>query len=510
MFRSKFAYAVAACCAAPAITHASSLVPPVVQPSPLTLQIREVATLEYDRGSRYNIAAPVTVGGQIYVADQFNGDVYRRNGTGFDRVFDGDITPPDGLELSGTNRIINVSRGGTDDTLYVAFTVRGPDPTDLPDIDVRPLPSPVIEPCCDPSRDIDIYRVGTDAEDAIGVTSSTDLQIIYRYDLDPVTGTLDSSDPTPIVALEVQNGGRAHPGGGMLTLPDGRLLFATGDNLPTGTNGRRAAQDEGEHVSKLLIIDPEADRDARVTVAAKGLRNTQSLQYTDASQTAVAFGDIGGGIAEEINMVGVADLLDTTTVESFGWGEASGGRAREGTFYIGPGAAYGGFGPVALGEAPLSEAGFLQPYAQVGREGAPFVAVTGPVTLATSFDTIVSVFSDLSLGRLYGTTAPLSDINAPVFDVRLIDMDGDLTSLRELGARNPNVLGRAEPRFFKFADGTAGVLLERTGGIYALTQVANVPLPASGLLLGAGILVFAVSRRRATQTRSADTRVQEI
>lgn len=89
-----------------------------------------------------------------------------------------------------------------------------PDPSDLPDIDVLPLPAPLIEPCCDPPRDVDIYRIGTDAEDATGVSSATDLQIIYCCDLDPTTGAPDSSDPTPVVALEVQNGGRAHPGVG--------------------------------------------------------------------------------------------------------------------------------------------------------------------------------------------------------------------------------------------------------------------------------------------------------
>lgn len=308
------------------------------------------------------------------------------------------------------------------------------------------------------------------------------------------------TDPTPIVALEVQTGGGAHNGGGMLTLPDGRLLFAAGDNIPPDSNGRAPAQDYSAHVSKLLIIDPGAtDPDQIVAVAAKGVRNVQALFYTDAGKTKIAFADIGGVTAEEINVIDVADLIDTATVENFGWGEATDGLAREGTFHVGTDEIFGD-GPLATGVGPDPEQGFLQPYAQIGRELESSIAISGPVTLASSFNTLVSVFSDLTNGRVYGTLAPLEGTAVPVFEITLWDVAGNITSLPFLA--NPDNPRRSDPRFFKFADGTAGVLIERTGVLYTLTQTSilpgslPVPLPAADWMLLAGLASMTVACRR--------------
>ena len=123
----------------------------------------------------------------------------------------------------------------------------------------------------------------------------------------------------------------------MLTLPDGRVLFATGDALPFGSEGRAAPQDPNEQVSKILIIDPT---DGSIEVAAQGVRNVQHMQFSrdlETDEFYLTFADIGGVTAEEVNFVRMSDLLDTSTIENFGWGRNPDGLAREGTFYVAPG-----------------------------------------------------------------------------------------------------------------------------------------------------------------------------
>lgn len=50
-------------------------------------------------------------------------------------------------------------------------------------------------------------------------------------------------------------------------------------------------------------------------VVASGVRNSQQ-RFGDL----VVFMDIGGVTAEEINSVPLADILDTSVIENFGWG----------------------------------------------------------------------------------------------------------------------------------------------------------------------------------------------
>jgi len=112
------------------------------------------------------------------------------------------------------------------------------------------------------------------------------------------------------------------------TLHDGTLLFATGDGLPFGTNGREGAQDDSTSVSKLFSISPEGG----VELLAKGLRQPQHLEIVDTGThgpMCLSIGEIGGVTAEEINVYPLDELLDTTVIENFGWGIAPDGRGRE-------------------------------------------------------------------------------------------------------------------------------------------------------------------------------------
>lgn len=272
----------------------------------------------------------------------------------------------------------------------------------------------------------------------------------------------------------------------MLVLPDGRLLYARGDNLEPAYDGLSAPQDPASTLSKLLIVDGDS---GTVEIAASGLRNVQHMTYADAAQSRILFSDIGWTVAEEINAISVPDLTETGTVENFGWGRNADRKAREGTFYVSEGpesAAY------VTGSAPIGERGFVQPFAQFGREGrSGFFAVTGPVVSDVSFDRIGVLFGDLVNGELYatlvGAEGPLND----VFSVALVDSDGAPTDLRTLVG-----LPRIDLRFFAFPDGSAGLMSERSGGLYRLTEIASVPLPAGALLLALALAALGAVRRR--------------
>jgi hypothetical protein len=260
----------------------------------------------------------------------------------------------------------------------------------------------------------------------------------------------------------------------LLTLDDDKLLYFTGDSLPFGTDGRAAPQDDSSHVSKLLLVDSVA-KDYQVV--GKGVRNPQHAEFVAGTNKGlIAFMDIGGVTAEEINVVSLVDLLDTTVIENFGWGRNADGNTREGTMYIEPGVG-GTFGsPPYLGNAPSPELGFVQPYAQFRLYGAvgasDFVAISGPVTSTSSFSSLQMLFADLNAGTLFGTVATVQDsvVNVTVCFVNITDVSNP-SSEPFPSVNYFNGDARADPRFFQFPDGTAGVLLERTGEFFRFTEV---------------------------------------
>ena len=107
----------------------------------------------------------------------------------------------------------------------------------------------------------------------------------------------------------------------------------------------------------------------------------------------------------------------------------------------------------------------MDPVSEFGREGATYVAISGPVISTTSFSRITALFGDLVSGGVYAVTSPLSVKRQPVYRVRLIDRDGRTVALKELAGSE-----RGDPRFFNFPDGTAGMLLEHSGAFYRLTE----------------------------------------
>ena len=440
-------------------TYAASLAPDPVSESNLTIQVAYVNRMPSAPGVSPNLASPVVVKGSLFLIDQ-NDAIYRLNRRGRVREIFNVSEAPDGLALDNRQSILNISPGRRD-RIFVMFTSGSEPTTDIP---LFRLPDPLPGDCCDidsPVHVPDLYRVGTNPN--VIYKTRTEYQVLYEYRL----SRNGLRQPRAIVAFETQSG-TAHGSGGMTTMPDGRVLFATGDALPFGTDGRNAPQVVSEHVGKLLLINPA---DGSIEVAGQGLRNVQKLELTTSfGQLNLGFADIGGVTAEEINFVSAADILDSSQIENFGWGRSLDGLAREGTFYIGPGTPFVLVTePPAVGEAPSPESGYIQPHAQFGRVlPGDTMAVSGPVTSQESFTSITALFGDLVSGLVYATTAPRSETDAEVFAVNLVDEDGNaVASLNDLAG------GRADPRFFRFPDGSAGVLLEATGELFRLVEVSQ-------------------------------------
>jgi glucose/sorbosone dehydrogenase len=392
---------------------ARRLVPDAVRKSNIEVRVNFVGRIP----TYANPTSPVAVGSQLLLIDQ-SGYIYRWDGTSVHGLLTPTSTLAD-ITLTGSESVLNVAADATGSILYVMFTAANA-PADVPQ---RLSPRP-----------------GADA-----------WQVLYQYAFD---GT-QLSNPKAITALQVRLAG--HTGGGLAVLPDGSLLFATGDNGDAFEDGRSYGQDATNHLSKVLQIDPT---DGSVAVVAMGVRNPQRLAiYGEGTAGRLDFIDLGGSLAEELNSIPISRLLASGSPQNFGWGRHPvDAQAREGTFYIEPGGA-------ATGAAPIPESGFLQPAAQFGREGAVLIGASGPVSSPVSFSKITSLFGDLVSGSVYATTGALTLTPQDVFRVNLVDQNRQPVTLAGLtGGQRP------DPRFFNFPDGTAGVLLERTGNFYRLTQ----------------------------------------
>jgi len=301
------------------IAVAAPPAPDLVIESDLTVQVEYVNTMPFVLGPAValgdpvpNLGSPVAIGNKLYLIDQ-NDAIYRLNGQNLQEIFNVSKAP-DGLTLDNRQSILNISPGRKKNSIYVMFTSGSEPTTGIP---IYRLPAALPGVCClgadpfpgTPIPLADLYRIGT-IPGPLGfffpTPTRTEYQVLYEFKL---AGN-KLKDPRAIAAFETQSG-PTHNGGGMLTLDDGRVLFATGDALPFGAEGRAAAQDPNEYVSKLLIINPD---DGSIEVAAQGIRNVQHVEFVlnDASESSVvSFADIGGVTAEEVNFVSVEDLLDT-------------------------------------------------------------------------------------------------------------------------------------------------------------------------------------------------------
>ena len=389
------------------------LLPGPVKPSDLVVRLDLVGRMP----TKTNPTSPAVAGRDLLLVDQA-GFVYRWDGTRASEL----LTPktaPTGLKLTGAESIVNVAANAAGTKVYVMFvstTVPGGIPK-------RTSP-----------------REGTDA-----------WYVLFEYDFE--AGQL--SRPRPVTAMQVRTEG--HVGGGMTVVDDGAVLFSPGDNGDSYEDGRDYSQNPVHHLAKIVRINPA---DGATQVVAVGVRCSQRLAiYRIGGEAWLTFVDPGGWISEELNAITLADLLTGAAPADFGWGRsAADGKTREGTFYIDK-----------LGNSVARiagpEPGFRSPIAEFGREEATAVAISGPVRSETSFSRISFLFGDLVSGAVYAVTGPPATSGQDVVKVSLVDSQARPITLRSLAGNS-----RPDPRFFNFPDGSAGLLIERTGDFYRISE----------------------------------------
>jgi len=388
-----------------------------------------------------------------------------------------------------------LTQGPTSDTVVVVFC-SSTLPTGWSEADAKlPAPGAFGKAVCK-TDDIpyewmnDIYRVGLIPDcfqSGAGLTALTNYDVFYKYTLK--NGKL--KDPVPFFAAEVAVT-PGHLGGGIATIPDGGILWSPGDCTIFGIEGAYAPQLDDEWCGKINLI--RTDKIGKYTTVAKGVRNPQQIRVykrknnkmassKDEKKTKsldVAFMDIGGVTAEEINYVTLNDLLKK--MPNFGWGRnIKDGKAREGTFYVDAGVGgVLGTQPQCVADAPLDESGYVQPWIQFGRtETDFFYAVSSLVIPAKGVKTVKLMWTEFNTGIVMGTPSKHGKTVGPEtsFKYRLYDTDGnELSSLNDLVQEELGDVGyyRGDARLFHLPDGSPGAFIERTGVFYKLKEI-NIP-----------------------------------
>ena len=387
----------------------AALAPPPSSEKPLLFVIESAGKLP----SPVNPTSPVAAGDALLLIDQA-GRLLRWDGAAAIEIFRSDQAPQ-GLKLMGPESVLNAAATADGSRVFVMFTSSAV-PRGVPE---RRSPRP-----------------GADA-----------WQVLYEYGFDGKA----LSKPRPIVALQMRSDG--HTGGGMAVLADGAVLFATADNGDAGEDGRAYPQDPGNHLGKILRIDPAT---GTTRVVALGVRNPQRLDLgVREGEMYVDFADMGGGVSEELNSIRLTDLLQAGRINNFGWGRNADGRAREGSFYVDAAGK-------ATGRVPESgEQGFLAPVGEVGRGARPGFGLSGSVGPPTASGASM-LAADLVSGDMFALSASRQSRAQSMTSVELRDKSGRINSANLPVSERPN------PRLFYFPNGAPGVLIEKTGEFFRL------------------------------------------
>lgn len=182
----------------------------------------------------------------------------------------------------------------------------------------------------------DIFRPGVlpnCSNVGAGLETFTGYDVFVTYTIG-TTGNLKNPQPFFVVENYV---GPGHLGGGIVTLGNGDILYSVGDCSHFGIDGTYPPQIDSEHCGKIMLIKNTFDRSYKIV--AKGVRNPQQMRiFKSNGVTLLGFMDIGGATAEEVNAYPLRKIKKTNKIENFGWGRnQQDGKAREGTFYVGPG-----------------------------------------------------------------------------------------------------------------------------------------------------------------------------
>jgi len=397
---------------------------------------------------------------------------------------------PDGLDLNWSNmafvtsRVKSISFGKNNQELVVVHTSLSlPAGWSEPD---APLPAPGAYPgfmCTGNAteRVRDMYRIGYYPEGCSILGNKQDPKFFTVYD---VFSTFILNDlnrlvnPKPFFVIENQIS-HGHNGGGITTIYRNKgkavtILYAVGDCLPYGTTGLYAPQIDSESCGKILAIN--ALKKGSYRVVAKGIRNPQQFQFV-AEEKRLFFMDIGGVTAEEVNTIKLKKLLQGKKLPNFGWGRnTDDGKAREGTFYMGPGdAGILSTEPPCEEPAPSPEDGYIQPWIQFGRsEKDAYYAISGFAVPAKNVDKLKLIFTEFNTGYLMGTPKRHKDGKGVVKSFKLkmyyngevVNSINDVTKI-EMDTTST----RCDPRMFTHTDGSAGLFVERSGAYYKLKEI---------------------------------------
>jgi len=445
------------------------------------------------------------VGDTIYFLEQQFGKIYsyNHNTSEVNKVFDMSNTAsiPEGLTLDWeyggagqTYRVKSVTQGKNKNFIYVVFTSSTlPKGWDSPDSGLPP-PGTYSQWVCGAGNQTtfvrDIYRPGVIpacAPNGAGLPSLTGYDVFYRYRVNP-NGRLRNPTPFFVGEHSIVPG---HLGGGIVTVPKGsgadrgKILYSTGDCTVYGLDGSYPPQLDFETCGKILLIDPSEK--GKYDIVAKGVRNSQQMRvYSERErdtngkrQNVLAFMDIGGVTAEEVNAIPLKTILNGKNIKNFGWGRSLvDGLAREGTFYVEPGngLVLGGT-PACTERAPMPEQRFIQPWIQFGRTASDFFfAISSFAVPSKGIDKLQLIWSEFNTGKILATDKMYRRGFPPSkgYKIRVFDSEGELlpNDLNDLVGREiePGFTSRGDPRLFHYPDGQAGVFIERTGVFYKLTE----------------------------------------
>jgi len=437
-------------------------------------------------------------GDSIYFLDQLFGKVYSYNQatktTSTEPIFDMNTSKlPDGVTLDWdlgsagqTYKVKSMTKTPTTNKVVLVMTSSTlPVGWNKADAEL-PAKGAYSQWVCGPDQPFwmrDIFRPGVlpaCSDVGSGQTTFTGYDVFVTYTIND-DGNL--KNPRPFFVAE-NYVGPGHLGGGIATLNDGDILYSVGDCSHFGLDGTYPPQMNSEHCGKIMRIK-NSETKRKYTVVAKGVRNPQQMRiFRRGGQTLLGFMDIGGATAEEVNAYPLKKIKRAKQIQNFGWGRnQKDGKAREGTFYVGPGNGLklGADEPPCEESAPIGEAGFIQPWIQFGRTPTDFFYAISSFAVPTKgLDKFKLIWSEFNTGMLLGTKQdPKFDGNykgpARSFKIRLYDTSGNelKNGFNDLVKEELGEVGyfRGDPRLFHYPDGSAGVFIERTGAFYKLTEI---------------------------------------
>lgn len=314
--------------------------------------------------------------------------------------------------------------------------------------------------------------------------------VLVEYRADPGAMTVDPATQRQVLSIDpwVAPSAGAHMGGAISFGPDGHLYMTTGDNDgPFGAGSGNPGQDVTSRLGKVLRIDPtggdafpddpannyaippgnpDLGPGADPAIFALGLRNPYKGKW-DAAGEMFLVADVGEDAWEEVNRLSPG--------ANYGWDAAEGPDA-------------------AGGEASLAGEPMLPVHAYSHAAG-PFggISVTGGLIASGG----PAALDGLYLFTDYGVAAKA--MNAPFWTLDPGDFGAGAL------AWDVTTSGGALTRPIGYAQDAGGriYLFDQDGEVWEVVSAA-VPAPAAGLLLAAGVGVFASRgwrRRQATSPK---------